>query len=153
MNNIMSIRRLISVTLLAILLAACGGKPAPLTEGTPVDFASACDKSNDGKRIALVGYLRFPDSFTGDQSVVLRMYDTNDFSSMPIGVQTEFGTQPNQVQTVSDQYTDSDLKVYLAQGQTAQYGTRVKVSGKVYYPIVSQEFACSLEDPLIELAP
>ena len=148
----MSVRKLITFCLIALILAACGGKAA-LTEGTSVDFASACDKANDGKRIAIVGYLRFPDSFTGDQSVVLRMYDTNDFSGKPIGVQTEFGTQANQVQMVKDQYTDSDLKVFLAQGQTTKYGDRVKVSGKVYFPLVGQEFDCSLEDPLIELAP
>jgi hypothetical protein len=145
-------RILLATCLLSLLLSACGGS-APPTEGQATDFATACDKANDGKRIAVVGYVRFPDSFTGDQSVLLRMYDTNDFSGKPIGVQIDFGTQANQVEPVKDQYSDSDLKVHLSNGQVAQFGAQVKVSGKVYYPIVSQDFDCALENPLVEAAP
>lgn len=138
--------------LVTLLLSACGGSSPP-TEGQAVDLATACDKANDGKRIAVVGYLRFPDSFTGDQSVLLRLYQSTDFSGTPIGVQIDFGTQANQVEPVKDQYSDSDLKVHLSDGQMAQFGTQVKVSGKVYYPLVSQNFDCGLENPLVEAAP
>jgi len=31
------------------------------------------------------------------------------------------------------------------------YDTLVRVSGKVYFPLVEQEFACGLENPLIEV--
>jgi hypothetical protein len=147
----MTIRTFLAVLLLAMTLGACSSSSAP-TEGEAKDFATACDKTNDGKRIALQGYLHFPDSFTGNQSVVLRMYESNDYSGKPIGVQIEFGTQPNQLQTVPDQFTENDLKVHLASGQVAQFGTKVKVSGKVYYPLVGQDFDCSLENPLVELA-
>ena len=145
-------RIFIAISLIAFMLTACS-KPSAPTVGEDKDFATACDKANNGKRIALVGYLRLPDSFTGDQSVVLRMYETNDFSGKPIGVQTEFGSQANQAQPITDQYSDSDLKVNMANGQVVQFGTRVKVSGKVYFPTVAQEFDCSLENPLVELAP
>ncbi len=111
-----------------------------------------CDKANDGKRVALTGFLRFPDSFTGNQSVVLRMYETNDFKGKPVGVQTEFGTAANQLNAVTNQYSDEDLKVHLANGQVAGYGMKVKVSGTVYFPTVGQEFACALENPLVELS-
>lgn len=145
-------RIFVTISLIAFILTACS-KPSAPTVGVDKDFASACDKANDGKRIALIGYLRLPDLFTGDQSVVLRLYETNDFSSKPIGVQTEFGSQANQADPITDQYSDSDLKVHLANGQVAQFGTRVKVSGSVYFPVVAQEFDCSLENPLVELAP
>ena len=146
----MSIRSFLAFCLIALTLAACGGSSAP-TVGEAKDFSTACDKANDGKRIALQGYLHFPDSFTGDQSVVLRLYESTDYSAKPIGVQMEFGTQPNQLQTVPDSFTEDDLKVHLASGQVATFGTKVKVSGKVYYPLVSQDFDCSLENPLVEL--
>jgi hypothetical protein len=145
-------RKFLILSLMVILLAACS-KPATPVVGVDTDFATACNKSNDGKRIALAGFLRLPDSFSGDQSVVLRLYETNDFTSQPIGVQAEFGTQANQVEPISTQYTDNDLKVHLSDGQLVQFGTKVKVSGTVYFPIVAQEFACSLENPLVELAP
>jgi hypothetical protein len=145
-------RIFITISLIAFMLTSCSAPSAP-TVGEDKDFASACDKANNGKRIALVGYLRLPDSFTGDQSVVLRLYETNDYSGKPIGVQTEFGSQVNQAAPITDQYSDSDLKVHIANGQLAQFGTRVKVSGSVYFPAVTQEFVCSLENPLVELAP
>jgi hypothetical protein len=146
----MSPRSLVALSLVALALAACS-KAAP-TVGEAKDFTAACDKANDGKRIAVAGYLRFPDSFTDDQSVVLRLYEADDFGGKPIGVDIEFGTQANQVEKVTDQYKDNDLKVHLADGQVAGFGTRVRVSGKVYFPIVAQEFECGLENPLVESA-
>jgi hypothetical protein len=146
----MPLRILIALSLIAGVLAACG-EPAP-TVGEAKAFANVCDKANDGKRVAVEGYLRFPDSFTGDRSVVLRLYESDGFGGKPIGVQIEFGAQPNRLEPVSDQYSDDDLKVHLANGQVAQFGTKIKVSGKVYYPLVAQEFDCGLENPLVELA-
>ena len=146
----MSRRLLITLSLIVGLLAACS-QPAP-TVGEAKDFAAVCDKANNGKRVAVEGYLRFPDSFTGDQSVVLRLYETDSFQGKPIGVQTEFGTQTNQVDKVTDQFSDSDLHVHLANGQTAGFGQKVKVSGSVYFPLVGQEFDCALENPLVEAA-
>jgi hypothetical protein len=135
-------------TLFILLLTACA-ESAP-TAGAATDFAAACDKANDGKRIAIVGTLRFPESYSGDLSMVLRMYASPDFSGKPVGVQTNLGTKANQVEPVPDQYTDKDLKVHLADGKVATLGTQVKVSGKVYFPLVGQDFDCGLENPLIE---
>ncbi len=146
----MSLRLLIPLSLVVFALAGCG-EAAP-TVGEAKEFAAACEKTNDGQRVAVDGYLRLPDSFTGDESVVLRLYETDDFAGTPIGVQIKFGTQANQVELVPDEYRDSDLKVHLADGQVAEFGTRVKVSGKVYFPLVDQDFECGLENPLVELA-
>jgi hypothetical protein len=140
---------LIVLSLLTLFALTACSEEAP-TAGELKDFTAACDKANDGKRVAVVGYLRFPDSFTESQSVVLRMYETDSFSGTPIGVQTTFGTEPNRVEPVKDQFADTDLKVHLSDGTVAGFGTKVKASGKVYFPIVDQEFDCGLENPLIE---
>jgi hypothetical protein len=147
------LRRIFGIGLLALVFAACGGgAPGPPTAGEAKDFASACDKTNEGKRVAIVGYLRFPEKFTGAQSVVLRLYEGGDYAGTPIGVQTPIGKQANQAELAPKQYTDKDLKVHTSDGQVAGYGTKVKVSGRVYYPMVGQDFKCSLENPLIESA-
>ena len=150
----MAIGRLFGIALLALGSAACEGAkpPEPPTAGVAADFASVCDKANEGKRVAIVGYPRFPEKFSGTSSVVLRLYAGADYAGAPVGVQTTIGRQANQVELAPKEYTDKDLKVHTADGQVASYGTKVKVSGKVYYPLVGQDFKCSLENPLIESA-
>ncbi|MCL4266377.1 MAG: hypothetical protein KJ069_24445 [Anaerolineae bacterium] len=140
----------LTVVFLVILLAlvACGSEPP--TAATEVDFATVCDEANEGNRVAVQGYLRLPDSFTGEESVVLRLFAGNDFSGTPIGATAKLGNEANQAEQVPTSYTDNDLKVHLADGQVTTYGTRVKVSGKVYYPLVDQDFVCGLENLYIE---
>jgi len=144
-----SLRFWLLLSMVSFLLVACSGEAAPAT-GPLQDFASVCDKTNDGKVIGVEGYLRFPDSFSGDQSVVLRLYPTSDFNGTPIGVTVELGSKPNQAEPVSDQYTDNDLKVHLADGTIVPFGTKVKISGKMYYPLVEQVFDCALDNPYVE---
>jgi hypothetical protein len=146
----MMVLRVFILSLLAFTLVACGDSSPP-TVGEARDFTSACAKANDGKRIAVEGYLRFPDSFSGKGSVVLRLYQADDYTGKPIGVQTEIGTAANHVEEVQKQFSDTDLKVHLASGQVSGFGEKVKVSGKVYYPLVAQEFDCALENPLVEV--
>lgn len=134
--------------LVTFVLAACS--EGPPTVGEHRDFGAVCEKANDGKRVSVEGYLRFPESFTGSLSAVLRLYQGADFTGTPIGVQTRIGTQANQMELPPKQYTDKDLKVHLSDGQVVGIGTKVKVSGKVYFPTVGQDFTCSLENPLIE---
>ena len=134
-----------------ILCAACGGGLSePPTTGEMKDFSSLCDKTNEGKRAAVIGFLRFPEKFTGTTSVVLRLYPGGDYAGMPVGVQTRIGNQANQVELAPKEFTDKDLKVHTSDGQVAGYGSKVKISGKVYYPLVGQDFKCGLENPLIE---
>ena len=148
----MTHRRIFSIGLL-IFFAACGSStPEPPTAGETKEFASVCDKANEGKRVAVAGFLRFPEKFTGTSSVVLRLYAGGDYAGAPVGVQTRMGSQANQVELAPKEFTDKDLKVHTSDGQVAGYGTRVKVSGKVYYPLVGQDFKCALENPLIESA-
>ena len=147
----MALHRLPAIVLLA--LASCGGgAPEAPTVGETKEFATVCDKANEGKRVAVIGYPRFPEKFTGTSSVVLRLYEGGDYAGSPVGVQTPIGRQANQAELAPKQYTDKDLKVHTADGQVAGYGTKVRVSGKVYFPMVGQDFKCALENPLIESA-
>ena len=85
----MTLRRIFCVGLLVLCAACGGGAPEPPTTGEAKDFASVCDKANEGKRVAVVGFLRFPEKFTGTSSVVLRLYGGSDYTGAPIGVQTK----------------------------------------------------------------
>jgi len=146
----MLLRICLLYSLIALFLTACSDT-AP-TVGEATDFTRVCEQANEGKRLAVTGYIRLPDSFSGDSSVMLRLYETDNYRGTPIGVQTIFGTEANQLEQVPYQYQDSDLKVHLSDGSVAEFGTPVKVSGKVYFPLVDQEFECGLENPLVELA-
>jgi hypothetical protein len=148
----MQLLRVIAFFLAVITVGACSSAPkGPPTVGETKDFNAVCEKANDSKRIAVVGYLRFPEEFKGVQSVMLRLYETNDLGGRPIGVETKIGRQANQVELAPKTYTDKDLKVHLSNEQVAPFGTKVKVSGDVYFPIVGQTFACGLSNPLVEL--
>lgn len=151
-RQLMVIRYFLALGLIAVLTAACSQAAKTPGAGEARQFSTACDKANDGKDVAVEGYLRFPESFTGSKDVILRLYETPNFDGSPIGVQIDFGTQANQVKAVADQYSDSDLTVYLANGGPAQFGSKVKVSGYVYFPLVGQDFTCGLENPYIESA-
>ena len=142
-----------AVCALAFLLGACGSsEKKPPTVGETKDFDTACDKANDGKRIAVEGYLRFPEEVNRKVGLVLRLYKTKDFTGKPVGVSADIGSKPNQVEFMPKEYTDKDLKVHLTDGQVAGFGTKVKVSGDVYYPLVGQVFQCALSNPLVEIA-
>lgn len=144
----MLFRTVVIAGLIALSVAACS-QEAP-TVGEAKAFAAVCQEANDGKRISVDGYLRLPDSFSGDSSVILRLYETAEFAGEFIGVQTRIGSEANQMAAVPTSYSDDDLQVYLPDGQVAGLGTKLKVSGQVYFPIVEQNFACSLENPLFE---
>jgi hypothetical protein len=143
--------RILAVCSIALaILAGCGNEPP--TAGEATDFLAVCTRDNDGRRVAVEGYLIFPNSFTEAQSVMLRLHQTGAFDDTPIGVQVPFGTAPNQLEEVADQFSDEDLQIHLADGTVAGFGTKVTVSGKVYFPVVDQDFPCALENPLVELA-
>src|SRR4051794_4807317 len=85
------------LTVLTLMLASCSQRQGPPTVGELKEFGAVCDKGNDGKRVAVEGYLRFPQSFTG-QSAVLRLYQNADFTGTPIGVQMPVGNEANQME-------------------------------------------------------
>lgn len=143
------IRLLSTLAVAVLILAGCGNEPP--TAGTPTEFATVCDRANDGQRVSVEGYLIFPNSFSESTSVMMLMHETDAFDSTPIGVQTPFGTEANQLEEVSDNFSDDDMALHLGNGEVAGFGEKVRVSGKVYFPVVEQEFPCALENPLFEL--
>lgn len=147
----MKLFRLLSTLGAAILLLSSCGNETP-TAGTPTAFAAVCDRANDGKRVAVDGYLIFPSSVSDSTSVMMLMHEGDAFEGAPIGVQIPFGTAANQVENVADQFSDDDMQLHLADGSVVGFLTPVTVSGKVYFPTVDQEFACALENPYFEQA-
>jgi hypothetical protein len=152
---------LFGLGLAAVALTACSAGPP--TQGEPRDFNTVCDSTNDGHRVAVEGYLRLPDqiqvykSSSGsveEKIVVVRLFQSTSFQGTPIGVNIDFGTGPNTMADIPGEYifTDDDLQVHRADGQTAGYGDRVKISGTVYFPttLADVEFTCGLSNPLIE---
>ena len=134
-----------------LLLFGCSDEPpAPAAEQP---FASICTPANKGQRVAVRGYLRLPDSNSGDFSIVLRLFETPAFTGPPIGATMRFGTEPHHLDVVPTSYTDNDLRVHLADGTIAGYGVPVRVSGTMYEPLVGQDFACALENLYVEAAP
>ena len=120
-------RKLVYIFAVPLLFSALGSLGActngPATVGEPKAFSAVCDKANDGKRVAVDGYLRFP-SLIKKEILMLRLYKEGDLRGAPLGVSADFGSQANQVEKPPRQFADSDLKVHLAGGQVAGFGTR-----------------------------
>jgi hypothetical protein len=136
----------------AVALGAAACTQPPAAPGTPQAFISACDKANLGQPIAVEGYLRLPPSLDGSRGVMLRLYPDPSLMGTPIGVQMPFGDGPNQVHGIHSSYRDSDLRVHLADGKVIPFGERVRVSGRVFIPILTQSLPCALQNPYIEEA-
>ena len=134
----------------ALAIIAC--VPASPQPGEFQSFAGACDKPNEGQLIAVEGFLRLPDSFEGLDTVILRLYPDASFTGKPIGATIYFGSGPNQAELITGSYRDPDLKVHLSNGQLVPFGTKLRVSGRMYYPVVAQDFTCGLQNLYLEAA-
>lgn len=135
-----------------LLLASCSSEPP--TTGTDTPFAEACLQGNEGQRIAITGYVTFPDQINPDQGPVMRLRTEPGLEGESIGISTDWGQSPNKIANLENPstYTDDDLIINLDDGATATANDRVKVSGKMYVPVVPQEFKCALENPKFERA-
>src|SRR5690242_14554973 len=70
-------RALGALCIAVVILAGCGSEPP--TAGDATAFSAVCERANDGRRVAVDGYLIFPESFSDSQSVVLRLHETDAF--------------------------------------------------------------------------
>ena len=140
------------LVLVCALLALPACVPATAGPGTPQAFAFACAKTNEGRQIAVEGYLRLPRSLDSTKSVMLRLYPDPSFKGAPVGVPVLFGDRPNEARKISSAYHDEDLRVHLADGSTVPFGTRVRVSGRMYFPVTPEDYDCALQTPYVEAA-
>ncbi|MGE5073866.1 MAG: hypothetical protein ACM3MF_10600 [Anaerolineae bacterium] len=120
--------------------------------GTPEAYYTVCDRAHEGLDLSTEGYLRLPDTLTGTDSVILRLYHDASYSGKPLGVSVRFGEQPNEAIRINSAFNDEDLRVHLANGKVIPFGTKVRVSGRVYFPVLAQDFDCALDRPYIEEA-
>lgn len=133
--------------IVTVLLAGCA-TPAP-TPAQEQPFASICDEANVGQRVGVRGYLRLPESNTGDFSVMLRLFETPEYTGQPIGVSVRIGPDAHEMDQLPGSYSHDDLHVRAADGEVVGYGDAVRVSGGVYVPTVEQDFACGLENVFV----
>lgn len=150
----MKLRLAFTLILLFVSLTLSGCNSEPPTPGALTTFAAVCNKENEGKRLALEGYLRLPDSFTGDASVVTRLFETADFIGTPVASTIPIGEGPNTMDMVPKQYSDADLKFRASDGSALGYGDKIQLSGTMYFPssLADVDFTCGLSNPLIEKA-
>jgi hypothetical protein len=156
------------------ILAGCYTKSEPPTVGKKVSFDRTCDRSNDGKRIAVEGFLTLPETISSQDtiSVLLEIRSVKDLNKTSrVGVWTIYGTAANQVAPVKtarrlpgstetakiqdwekakSSYTHADLKAIANDGKSIGYLDRVRVSGKVGFPSNVSVSPCVLNNPLIE---
>jgi hypothetical protein len=137
--------------LLAMHIAGCG-ESGPPTVGTTVTFDTVCDKANEDKRVALEGYLDFPNQFKSKEiTIMMRLRHSPFAKDKVVGASVKLGTGPNHVALPPKAFTAKDVKVTANDGKTAGYADKVRVSGTMYYPIMAtQEFKCGLTNTLIE---
>lgn len=142
------------VIVLILCMAACS--EGPKGPGVLVTFDTVCDKANDGKRLALEGYLDFPESFKSKEiTIMMRMHPAlGPRGPAVVGVSVPLGNAANQVELPPKQFTAADLKLHTQDGQVAGFRDKVKVSGTMYFPssIAQVEFRCGLTNVLIERA-
>jgi hypothetical protein len=176
MSNTCLMKKHFYLPILAILfvLAACNTKSEPPTVGKKVSFDRVCDRSNDGKRIAVEGFLTLPEKVSSQDtiSVLLEIRSVKDVNKPGrVGVWTRYGTALNQIAPIEtarrvpgstekaklqdwskakSSYTHADLKVTANDGKSIGYLDRVRISGKVGFPSNVSVSPCVLSNPLIE---
>ena len=149
--------RIFGAALAATVLVACGSE-AP-TRGEVKTYAQVCDKANEGKRIAVEGFLLAPTSFKAkDISVVLRIATSPERDTVAkIGSTVTIDTErkaKNTMDPLPISYSDADLKFRTDDGKTLAYSDKVRLHGTMYMPssLATVEFTCGLSNPLIEAA-
>ena len=117
--------------LLLLGLSACREEPA--TRGTLVSFEAVCDKSHEDKRVALEGYLSFPQRFKENEIfIAMRLRPAlEETPQKVIGVTAKLGSQ---IEMPPLRYSEKDLRVHTADGKIVGYQDKVRVSGEHVLP-------------------
>lgn len=93
--------------ILFTILTGCVTEP-PIV-GKATELAQACDRSNDGKRVAVEGYLKLPEEIPVNDkiSVLLEIRRSEDVKKLNgrVGVWTQYGNEANRVAPVESKST------------------------------------------------
>jgi len=113
-----------------ILTASCAAK-----EGEPIDFANSCKMENDGKYVAIVGYLKADTgifcSNIGSSTVNcgLTLTETAD-GTKGLKADIEQGSGSNEIEKFEGSYKKENLKIRDNNGDMVKIGDKVKLTGK-----------------------
>jgi hypothetical protein len=117
------------MVLCLIAMAACASKP-----GEPMAFPTTCNEADDGKYVAITGYL------TDDGSVYCsatggRMDCNLTLTEKPDGgakilASVAQGTGKSSIEDFGSSYKKSDLKIHDNSGGMVKIGDKVTLTGK-----------------------
>jgi hypothetical protein len=139
----------------ALAVSAGCNSDTPTAQGVLVTFDTVCDTSNEGKRVALEGFLNFPSKFNAKApSIVMRLQGAPTRTSKVIGASFSLNAGSNTIIAPPDKYNENDLKAITHDGKSADYTTRVKVTGVVSYSnsLDSLAFKCLITNTRLEIA-
>jgi hypothetical protein len=126
----MSKCRLVLILAAGVLAASCTAKQAET-----IDFANSCKVENDGKYVAITGYLKDGGSIfcsnIGSSTVncSLTLTETAD-GTKGIKADIEQGSGSNEIEKFEGSYKKENLKIRDNGGQTVNIGDKVKLTGK-----------------------
>ena len=142
-----------------VLLFLLTSLPLLVRAQAMVKGEDACAKANEGKRLMIEGYVDFPLSFdTNDKSLVMRVRPSLNSWGSTVGAVAPVGREPNHVEmprlnSTRDGYSNRDVRLHLADGQTVTYWNKVKVSGTMYFAtgLAPGAYSCALKDTRFDL--
>ena len=118
------------ILLLGILFVACAAK-----QGEPMAFPTTCNEADDGKYVAITGYLTDGGSLYCS-NIGGRMDCDFDLTEKPGGGGAKIiasiaqGSGRSSVEDFGDSYKASDLKIHDNSGGMVKVGDKVTVTGK-----------------------
>ncbi len=131
-----------------------------LSPAVVVKAEDACAKANEGKRLMIDGYVDFPLHFdTNDRFLVMRVRPSLNSWALTVGAVAPVGREPNHVEmprlnnSTREGYSNRDVRLHLADGQTVTYWNKVKVSGTMYSAtgLAPGAYSCALKDTRFDL--
>jgi hypothetical protein len=150
--NLLNNRLLRSCLLVSLpLLLRAQAKPS---SAVLVKAEDVCAKANEGKRLMIEGYVDFPLSFdTNDKSLVLRVRPSLSSWALTVGAVAPVGREPNHIEMPREGYSNRDVRLHLADGQTVTYWNKVKATGTMYFAtgLAPGAYSCALKDARFDL--
>lgn len=145
-----------SALLFSALLFSCGTNPAVLeaekinkayndsinaadsiaknAPPVPINFSQVLDKTYNGKKVSVEGYLSLPStSYHTDANEQLNFIERESEFSAPFNfiLDVNVGTGNNTMQKLPDKYLDADVNVKGNKGEKIGIGDRVRITGKL----------------------